>query len=153
MYGSGALMSLSGNLRTMDLAELLQWVALGRKTGSLTFARNKIKIFIFFKDGQIISSRSNEPTRQLGHYLLFQGKITETQLKRALELQLKNRLNLGRNLIQQGHITQQEVEKALGDATERLKRDFTDEALEEQQRLIAAQHGLRERLASLAGTD
>jgi DNA primase len=47
----------------------------------------------------------------------------------------------------------EEVEKALEDATERLKRDFTDEALEEQQRLIAAQRGLRQRLASLAGTD
>jgi DNA primase len=47
----------------------------------------------------------------------------------------------------------EEVEKALGDATERLKRDLTDEALEEQQRLIAAQDGLRQRLASLAGTD
>jgi DNA primase len=47
----------------------------------------------------------------------------------------------------------EEVEKALEDATERLKRDFTDEALEEQQRLIEAQHGLRQRLASLAGTD
>lgn len=47
----------------------------------------------------------------------------------------------------------EEVEKALTDATERLKRDFTDEALAEQQRLIAARHGLRERLASLAGTD
>jgi DNA primase len=47
----------------------------------------------------------------------------------------------------------EEVEKALTNATERLKRDLTDEALEEQQRLIAAQHGLRERLASLAGTD
>ena len=30
----------------------------------------------------------------------------------------------------------EEVEKALEDATERLKRDLTDEALEEQQRLI-----------------
>ena len=47
----------------------------------------------------------------------------------------------------------EEVEKALGNATERLKRDFTDEALEEQQRLIEAQRGLRQRLASLAGTD
>ena len=46
-----------------------------------------------------------------------------------------------------------EVEKALVDATERLKRDLTDEALEEQQRLIEAQQGLRQRLASLAGTD
>ncbi len=47
----------------------------------------------------------------------------------------------------------EEVEQALVDATERLKRDFTDEALEEQRRLIAAQQGLRQRLASLAGTD
>jgi DNA primase len=47
----------------------------------------------------------------------------------------------------------EEVEKALEHATERLKRDFTDEALEEQQRLIEAQRGLRQRLASLAGTD
>jgi DNA primase len=47
----------------------------------------------------------------------------------------------------------EEVDKALEDATERLKRDLTDEALEEQQRLMAARRGLRERLALLAGTD
>jgi DNA primase len=47
----------------------------------------------------------------------------------------------------------EEVDRALDDATERLKRDFTDEALQEQQRLIAARQGLRQRLASLAGTD
>jgi DNA primase len=46
-----------------------------------------------------------------------------------------------------------EVEKALEHATERLKRDLTDEALEEQQRLIEAQRGLLQRLAQLAGTD
>ncbi|HVM38168.1 MAG TPA: DNA primase [Sphingomicrobium sp.] len=47
----------------------------------------------------------------------------------------------------------EDVGKALAEATERLKRDLTDEALEEQQRLIATQQRLRERLASLAGTD
>jgi len=47
----------------------------------------------------------------------------------------------------------EEVDRALDHATERLKRDFTDEALEEQQRLIAARRTLRERLAQLAGTD
>jgi DNA primase len=47
----------------------------------------------------------------------------------------------------------EEVEKALEDATERLKRDFTDEAYEEQRRLFEAQQGLKRRLASLAGTD
>src|SRR4051794_18514886 len=47
----------------------------------------------------------------------------------------------------------EEVDQALAHATERLKRDSTDEALEEQQRLITAQQTLRERLAQLAGTD
>ena len=47
----------------------------------------------------------------------------------------------------------EEVEKALEDATERLKRDTTAEVYEEQQRLKEAQQTLRQRLASLAGTD
>ena len=47
----------------------------------------------------------------------------------------------------------EEVEKALDHATERLEQDFTAEAFEEQQRLKEAQRGLRQRLASLAGTD
>jgi DNA primase len=47
----------------------------------------------------------------------------------------------------------QEVGQALDAATERLKEDTSDELYQEQQRLIAAQQGLRERLAQLAGTD
>jgi DNA primase len=47
----------------------------------------------------------------------------------------------------------EEVGRALDDATERLKRDTTEEAFEEQQRLKRAQHELRQRLAQLAGTD
>jgi hypothetical protein len=47
----------------------------------------------------------------------------------------------------------EEVERALAQATERLKQDMSEEAFDEQQRLIAAQQGLKQRLASLAGTD
>jgi hypothetical protein len=108
----------------MDLAELLQWVTLGRKTGSLTFVRNKTKNYIFFKDGKIISSKSNEPTKQLGHYLLFEGKITEVQLKKALEIQLQSRANLGKILVQEGYITKVEAEKALLGRTEEVIYDL-----------------------------
>ena len=47
----------------------------------------------------------------------------------------------------------EEVERALIDATERLKADTSEEIYAEQQRLIEAQRGLRQRLAHLAGTD
>ncbi len=117
-------MSLSGNLKTMDLAELLQWVTLGRKTGSLTFVRNKTKNSIFFKDDRIISSKSNEPNRQLGHYLLFQGKINELQLKRALEIQMQTRTVLGKILAQEGMVSQEEAAKALIGRTEEVIYDL-----------------------------
>ncbi len=117
-------MSLSGNLQTMDLAELLQWVHLGRRTGSLTFVRNKTKNYIFFKDGKIVSSKSNEPTKQIGHYLLFNGKINEFQLKRALEIQQQSRVTLGKILVSEGYITKDEAEKALQGRTEEVIYDL-----------------------------
>ncbi len=117
-------MSLSGNLKTMDLAELLQWVTLGRKTGSLTFIRNKSKNHIYFKAGQIISSRSNEPTKQLGHFLLFQGKITEVQLKRALEIQQQTRMVLGKILAQEGMVSSEDIQKVLQERTREVIYDL-----------------------------
>jgi hypothetical protein len=117
-------MSLSGDLKTMDLAELLQWVTLGRKTGSLVFIRNKVKNYIYFRDGRIVSSRSNEPTKQLGHFLLFQGRINEVQLKRALELQQLHHMHLGKILVQEAYISREEVEKALVDRTQEVIYDL-----------------------------
>jgi hypothetical protein len=108
----------------MDLSELLQWVTLGRKTGSLAFIQNKVKNYVYFKDGGIVSSRSNEPTKQLGHFLLFKGKISEEQLKRGLELQQRHHQHLGKILVQEGFISQEEVEKALADRTQEVIYDI-----------------------------
>ena len=117
-------MSVSGKMKTMDLAELLQWVTMGRKTGALAFIREKIKNYIYFKQGQIISSRSNEPNKQLGHYLLYQGRITEVQLMRALQLHQHSRVVLGKVLVGEGFLTQEEVAAALVSRTEEVIYDL-----------------------------
>lgn len=106
-------MSLSGRLKTMELPEVLQWVAVGKKTGSLAFARDKIKVVIYFADGNIISSSSNDPTKQLGQFLLFQGKVSEQELKRAFEIHLQSRVMLGKILVQENLVSQFDVEAAL----------------------------------------
>jgi hypothetical protein len=99
-------------------------VTLGRKTGSLTFIRDKTKNHIYFREGQIISSRSNDPTKLLGHFLLFHGKLTEDQLKRALEVQQQTRGVLGKVLVQEGLLSKEEVEKALVSRTEEVIYDL-----------------------------
>jgi tetratricopeptide (TPR) repeat protein len=106
-------MSLSGRLKTMDLPEVLQWVTVGRKTGLLSFVRDKTKVSVYLQDGQIIASRSNDPTMQLGQFLLFQGKITEPQLKRAFEIHLQTRAILGKILVQENLVSEEDVRKAL----------------------------------------
>ena len=117
-------MSLSGRLNTMDLPEVLQWVTIGRKTGSLAFVRDKSKIHIYLKDGLIISSRSNDPTKQLGQFLLFQAKLTEAQLKRAFELHLQSRVMLGKILVKEKLVSQEDVELALKTRTEEVIYDL-----------------------------
>jgi tetratricopeptide (TPR) repeat protein len=117
-------MSLSGRLETMDLPEVLQWVTIGRKSGSLSFVRDKTKVHLFLQDGKIISSRSNDPTRQLGQFLLFQGKITEPQLKRAFEIHLQSRVMLGKILVQENMVSQEDVAQALITRTEEVIYDL-----------------------------
>jgi hypothetical protein len=117
-------MSLSGRLKTMDLPEVLQWVAIGRKTGALVFFRDKSRIHIYIKDGQIISSRSNDPTKQLGQFLLFQGKITEPQLKQAFEMHQRHNIQLGKMFVIENLVSQEDVESALRERTEEIIYDL-----------------------------
>jgi tetratricopeptide (TPR) repeat protein len=117
-------MSLSGRLNTMDLPEVLQWVTVGRKSGSLAFAKDKTKVNIYLQDGQIISSRSNDPTKQLGQFLLFQGKITEPQLKRAFEIHLQTRAILGKILVQENMVSEEDVRQALVMRTQEVIYDL-----------------------------
>ena len=53
-------MSISGNLKTMELAELLQWVAQGQKTGTLIIDSGTVNKKVFFEEGQIVASGSTE---------------------------------------------------------------------------------------------
>jgi tetratricopeptide (TPR) repeat protein len=113
-------MSLSGRLKTMDLAEVLQWVSIGRKTGSLAFVLDKTKVYIYLKEGKIISSLSNDPTKQLVQFLIFLGKLTEVQLKKALEIHLKSGAPLGNIIVQEKFVSRKDVEEALVKRTEEV---------------------------------
>lgn len=108
----------------MDLPEVLQWVTIGRKTGLLSFVKDKSKVRVYLKEGKIISSASNDPTKQLGQFLLFQGKVTEAELKRAFEIHLQTRVMLGKILVQEGLVSRDEVEKSLVTRTEEVIYDL-----------------------------
>src|SRR3954470_15078736 len=81
------IMGIVGNLKTMQLEELLQWLSQSKKNGTLQINNGKVEKKIFFKEGRIISSSSSNPEEYLGHFLVSHGLITEIELAKAIELQ------------------------------------------------------------------
>ena len=108
-------MGISGNLKTMVLAELLQWLSMGQKTGTLVIENQGKKITkrVFFDDGVIISSASTDPKEYLGRFLASHGFIPEETVNEALANQKKERQLLGKILVNMGAISEEDLHQML----------------------------------------
>ena len=100
---------LTGSLKTMALPDLMQWAGAGRKTGTLLLSSETLQKRIYFQEGAIIGSSSNDPQEFLGQFLLSEGLITEQQLKDAMDLQAQTRVMLGRILVKKGLLSEEKV--------------------------------------------
>ena len=98
-YNRAPFMALSGNLRTMLPGDLLQWLSLGQKTGTLVISNKRVEKKIFFRNGRVISSASNDPREYLGQFLMSHGYLTEPELKKAMEVQQQSGILLGKILV------------------------------------------------------
>ena len=117
-------MSLTGNLRTMDLPEILQWISTGRKTGTLHIERRSVQKRIVFKDGVIHSSTSNDPRESMGQFLIRDRHVTEEQLFRALLRQETEGRLLGAILVADGVLTEAAMRKSLESKAEETIYDL-----------------------------
>lgn len=106
-------MGLKGNLRTMDLPEILQWISVGRKTGTLHLERGSIEKRIVFRDGEIYTTWSNDPRESLGQYLIRHGRLTEEQLFRTMLRQEEQGVPLGEVLIAEGLLAEPDLRALL----------------------------------------
>ncbi len=104
---------LSGTLGTFPLTDLLQWMSGARKTGTLRVRGDRYTRTVYLKEGRIVSSASDDPTEQLGQFLLSHGRITEEDLRKGLETQAGTRMLLGRILLTTGKVTEDELKRLL----------------------------------------
>jgi hypothetical protein len=106
-------MSLKGDLKTMVLPDILQWIATGRKTGTLQIERHSVKKRIIVRDGLIFSSWSNDPRESLGQFLIRLRLVTEEQLFKALLGQEEKRRLIGSILVAEGVLSEEDLRQAL----------------------------------------
>ena len=104
-------MALNGDLSTMGLEDILQWLAVGKKTGVLELKGTLHTKRVSFLDGRITSVWSSDPREYLGQYLLAFNRITEEQLRDALATQEDEQQLLGRILVNRHLITEAEIRR------------------------------------------
>ncbi|HXG59573.1 MAG TPA: DUF4388 domain-containing protein [Thermoanaerobaculia bacterium] len=102
-------MGIAGNLKTMLPGDLLQWLSLAQKTGTLVVSNGRVEKKIFFKNGRVISSASDDPREYLGQFLMSHGFITEPELKKAMEVQQQSGILLGKILVMIGAISERDL--------------------------------------------
>lgn len=97
----------------MALPDLLQWLAGAGKTGSLCLTNGRFRKEIHFREGVIVASSSDDPREFLGQFLLAHHKITEEQLRKAMESQRSTGVMLGKILVMVGALDEAELSKML----------------------------------------
>jgi tetratricopeptide (TPR) repeat protein len=109
-------MPIEGPLRELGIHDVLQMLDLARKTGILTVRSQRMKddAVVHVLDGELVFASRRRSMRLLGQQLLREGKLTERDLDRALELQREDpRQRLGAILVELGSVDPVEVDRQL----------------------------------------
>lgn len=117
-------LSLSGDLRTMILSDVLLWVATRKKTGTLHIRRRATRKRVVFQEGVLHSSSSNDPRETLGQFLVRDGLITEEQLFKTLLRQEEKGALLGILLVSDGLLSADQLKRTLRAKAEQIIYDL-----------------------------
>ena len=118
-------MSLSGNLQDVSVADALQFIHLGGRTGTLTLIQGDTKAEIGFHQGRIVNA-SAPGTKRLGELLIESGAIDQTTLDEALRRQGVEhpRRSLGQLLVAMNAVDGDTIYRAIEQQIERTVYDL-----------------------------
>jgi hypothetical protein len=108
-------MSLVGRLEDLSLPDILQLIALSKRTGKLTLSRREGTGVIVCREGKIIYAASDSVRNTLGNILVTQNILGEADLLMALEAQHQSPEDkrLGSILVEKGYVDQEKLEHGI----------------------------------------
>jgi hypothetical protein len=104
---------LFGDFRTMPLKDLVVYLGNKHATGTLALERAGVRKSVAVKNGLAINASSNEPREYLGQFLINMGHITEDQFNKAYQTQKETKIFLGKILVMIGLVSEETVRNAL----------------------------------------
>jgi hypothetical protein len=118
-------MSLSGNLEDVSVADALQFIHLGGRTGTLTLVAGDVNAGIGFHQGRIVNAWA-PGTKKLGELLVEDGAIDRSTLASALRQQEHEqpRRSLGQILIAEHALSEERMYRAVEQQIEKTVYDL-----------------------------
>jgi hypothetical protein len=107
-------MSISGSLEDVSVADVMQFIHLGRRTGTLVLTRDDQQARIGFHNGKLVSAHT-PGVQRLGTLLVDQGLLDQTTLDDAVAVQKREESprSLGQILVGNGDVDGEELRQAI----------------------------------------
>lgn len=107
-------MSISGSLEDVAVGDVLQFIHLGKRTGTLELERDGERACFGFREGSLVAALAPGAPR-LGELLVERGYLTAAALTVAMERQVTGatRRSLGRLLVEDGLLRREDLDSVL----------------------------------------
>jgi hypothetical protein len=104
-------LSLSGDLIEKPFSDIISVLSLQKATGTLTCGTGTSEKSVYVKSGLIIFATSQDEHDRLGEVMVRSGKITRSQLERALKLHKKSAglKKIGAIFVENGFVTPKDL--------------------------------------------
>ena len=107
-------MAIKGSLKEASLPDVLQLLAMGKKTGCLSVTHRSSFGYIYFDKGRICYASIVNRRDRLGDILVKSGLVSQAQLDAAVAAQDKQRdKRLGEILVEQQAITREDLHRQI----------------------------------------
>jgi hypothetical protein len=116
-------MAFEGDVRTMPVRDLFEWLMRREATGTLSVSQGMVVRRFHLERGRVTLASSSEQGRLLGQLLVDMGRIDAAQLETALEARHRYGERLGITLTLAGLLSEREVAKVLRDKVTGLLAD------------------------------
>jgi hypothetical protein len=103
-----------GDLASVGLPDVLEFLRVTRRTGVLSFRRDRLKKSLHIKDGNVVFATSNVPEERLGDLLLQWGRISKHAYDRSVAM-LGSKKRQGRILVEIGALTPKQLWEGVQD--------------------------------------
>lgn len=101
--------SIYGDISVMHVTDLLQWIDLTRKSGTIVVNNHGIEKKIYLENGSIIFVSSNKDGERLGEFLHRRSYLEQSKIKSALLQSQAMKVLFTQRLIELNYFTAEEL--------------------------------------------